>query len=201
MDAAPGSDGIRGTGFVVEAQQRQFKLRSLGAPAIRPAAPMASFGNQKLIGVEIFDNVDVVIASAHDISPVAAEMQARVRDIGLLVRDSEPRKMVDRLIKEEIVPEFLKYAVTRSGVFRNSWLGTLGTGNYGSNYWFRAAANQVGIWANTNDEVVYYVGTLDDGGRPLNGAHDYLLEFSAENRPDAVVNAYWSIILVDLPDK
>jgi hypothetical protein len=99
-----------------------------------------------------------------------------------------------------VVPQFLKYAVTKSGVFKNNWLATLGTGNYAADYWKRSSANLVGLWANSNDEVIYFVGTRDADGQPLNGANDYILEFSAANRPDAVVNAYWSVILVDVPD-
>ena len=66
-------------------------------------------------------------------------------------------------------------------------LATLGTGNYGADYWKRTSANLVGLWANANDEVIYFVATQDADGQPLNGANDYVLEFSAANRPDAVV--------------
>lgn len=182
------------------ALQKQFTLTPLGKPAIQPAAPMASFGNEKLIGVEIFDDVDAVLASALDVSPIAAHMQAKVQELGQQAKDAGQRKALDTLIKEEVVPQFLKYAVTKSGVFKNNWLATLGTGNYGADYWMRSSANLVGLWANTNDEVIYFVGTRDADGQPLNGAHDYVLEFPAANRPDAVVNAYWSVILVDVPD-
>ena len=98
------------------------------------------------------------------------------------------------------MPEFLAFAVSKSGVFENNWLGTLGTGNYGSNYWIRSSANLVGLWANTNDEVIYFVATRDADGQPFNGANDYVLEFPGASRPDAVVDAYWSVILVDVPD-
>lgn len=182
------------------ALQKQFKLTPLDKPVIQPAAPMAPFGNKELIGVELFDNVDAVLASALDVSPAAAQIQAKVRDIGRLVKDAGQRKALDKMIKEEVVPQFLKYAVTKSGVFQNNWLATLGTGNYGSDYWKRTSANLVGLWANANDEVIYFVATLDADGQPLNGSNDYVLEFSAANRPDAVVNAYWSVILVDVPD-
>lgn len=182
------------------ALQKQFKLTPLGKPVIKPAAPMASFGNKELIGVELFDNVEAVLSSALDVSPIAAQMQAKVRDIGRQARDPGQRQALDKLIKEEVVPKFLNYAVTRSGVFRNNWLATLGTGNYGADYWKRTSANLVGLWANANDEVIYFVATRDADGQPLNGANDYVLEFSAANRPDAVVNAYWSVILVDVPD-
>ena len=182
------------------ALQKQFKLTPLGKPVIQPAAPMASFGNKELIGVELFDNVDAVLASAMDVSPVAAQMQAKVRDVAQQAKDAGQRQALDKLIKAEVVPQFLKYAVTKSGVFQNNWLATLGTGNYGADYWKRSSANLVGLWANANDEVIYFVGTRDADGQPLNGANDYVLEFSAANRPDAVVNAYWSVILVDVPD-
>jgi len=182
------------------ALQKQFKLTPLGKPDVQPAAPMAPFGNKELIGVELFDDVDAVLASATDVSPIAAQMQAKVRDIGRQAKDPGQRQAIDKLIKEEVVPQFLQYAVTKSGVFRNNWLATLGTGNYGADYWKRSSANLVGLWANANDEVIYFVATLDADGQPLNGANDYVLEFSAANRPDAVVNAYWSVILVDVPD-
>lgn len=182
------------------ALQKQFKIRALGVPDIEPPAPMVEFGNKELIGVELFDNVDAVLASALDVSPIAAQMQAKARDIGKMVRDPEKREALDRMIKEEVVPEFLNFAVTKSGVFKNNWLGTLGTGHYGSNYWIRTSANLVGLWANTNDEVIYFVATRDADGQPLNGANGYLLEFPAASRPETVVDAYWSVILVDLPD-
>lgn len=182
------------------ALQKKFKLTPLGKPAIKPAAPMASFGNKELIGVELFDNADAVLASAKDVSPIASQMQAKVRGVAQQAKDNKQRPIIAQLIKEEVVPQFLKYAVTKSGVFKNNWLATLGTGNYGADYWKRSSANLVGLWANSNDEVIYFVVTMDADGQPLNGANDYILEFSAANRPDAVVNAYWSVILVDVPD-
>ncbi len=182
------------------ALQKQFKLTPLGKPVIQPAAPMAPFGNKELIGVELFDNVDAVLSSALDVSAIAPQMQEKAREIGRQAKDAGQRQALDKLIKEEVVPQFLQYAVTKSGVFQNNWLATLGTGNYGSDYWKRTSANLVGLWANANDEVIYFVATRDADGQPLNGSNDYVLEFSAANRPDAVVNAYWSVILVDVPD-
>jgi hypothetical protein len=182
------------------ALQKQFRFTPLGKPVIAPTAPMASFGNKELIGIELFDNAEAVLASAPDVSPIAAQMQAKVRDISRQARDAGQRQTLDQLIKEQVVPQFLKYAVTKSGVFQNNWLGTLGTGNYGADYWKRSSANLVGLWANANDEVIYFVAVRDAEGQPLNGANDYVLEFPAANRPDAVVHAYWSVILVDVPD-
>ncbi len=182
------------------ALQRQFRLEPLGTPTVQPVAPMASFGNKELIGVELFDNADSVIASAQDLSPIAAQMQAKVREVSRQARDPEQRKALHAMIKGQVIPQFLQYAVTKSGVFKNNWLATLGTGNYGADYWKRSSANLVGLWANSNDEVIYFVATQDAEGQALNGAYDYLLEFPSTSRPDAVVDAYWSVILVDVPD-
>jgi len=182
------------------ALQRQFALTPLGKPDIETAPPMPAFNNKELLGVEIFDNVETILTSAQDVSPVAAQLQAKVRDVARLAQDAAQRSVLDKLIREQIVPEFLTYAVTQSGEFKNNWLGTLGTGNYGSNYWMRSSANLVGLWANTNDEVIYFVATKDADGQPLNGNNDYVINFGQAERPDAAVNGYWSIILVDVPD-
>jgi hypothetical protein len=182
------------------ALQKQFKVTVLGTPVIEPTAPMVTFGNNELIGVELFDNIDKVIASAQDLSPIAAQMQAKARDIGQQAKNPKSRKMLEKLIKEEVVPQFLNYAVTKSAVFKDHWLGGLGCGNFGVDYWLRSSTNLVGIWANTNDEVIYFVGIQDADGQPLNGSNDYVLDFPESGRPDVVVNGYWSVILVDLPN-
>jgi len=49
----------------------------------------------------------------------------------------------------------------RLRAFRNHWLATLGAGNYGADYRMRTFVNLVGLWANANDEVIYFVGTQD----------------------------------------
>ena len=175
-------------------------MKALGASVIQRAVSIAPIDNKNLVGVELFDNVDAVIASASDFSPVAAEMQAKARDVAKRAKDPQQRKALDQMIKSQIIPEFQKYADTQSGVTKNNWVATIGTGNYGANYWRRSAANVLGIWANVNDEVVYFFTTLDGDGQVLNGANDYVLTFPAAGRPDAVVNGYWSVILVDVPN-
>ncbi|MCS7034002.1 MAG: DUF1254 domain-containing protein [Phycisphaerae bacterium] len=182
------------------ALQKQFKLIVQGNPRITPPARIPEIAATDLVGVEIFDVAEDLIVSASDVSPVAGVMQAKIRQVSRLIEDPDRRRAVDQLLKTEVIPEFLSYAVTRSGLYGNHWLGTLGTGNYGSDYKRRTSANLVGIWANTNDEVIYFVGTRDSEGNPLNGSHDYLIEFSPEARPERVVDGYWSLILVDVPD-
>lgn len=182
------------------ALQKQFRLKALGKPKIQPAVPMPSFNNEDLIGVEIFDHADAALVSALDVSPIAAQMQAKVRAVARQASDSTIRAALDKHLREKVIPKFLKYAVTQAGTFKNNWLGTLTIGNYDEDYWTRTSANLVGIWANARHEVIYYVGTRDAGGNPFNGGNDYVLHFSASDKPDAVVNGYWSVILVDIPN-
>jgi hypothetical protein len=123
-----------------------------------------------------------------------------VSDVAKLAQDPQQRKTLDKMIKEETIPTFLDYANTQSGLSKNNWVATIGTGNYGTDYRRRSAANLLGIWANANDEVIYFFTTFDKEGAALNGANDYVIEFPAAGRPDANVNAYWSVILVDVPN-
>ncbi len=183
------------------ALQRKFLLKSAGKPNIEPPIEIKMFDNEQLAGVEIFDAVETVLATAVDVSPVASEQGAIAREISSFIAQGEmERSEIEQIIRQSVVPRFLQYAVTEAGSFKNNWLATLTIGNYGDQYWTRTAANLVGIWANSSDEVIYFVGTRDADGKPLDGSGRYRMHFPAEARPDAVVNGYWSIILVSLPD-
>lgn len=191
---------LKGDNDGAVALQTRFKLSSLGQPRIEASAPAMDFNNKDLAGVEIFDHADAIIASALDVSPVGPQMQDRARHYQKLASDPGQREQLARMLRDKVVPSFLGFAVTKSGSFQNNWLATIGTGTYGSDYRKRTAANLVGLWANTNAEVVYYVVTKDADDKPLNGDNAYVLKFSGNERPEAMVNAYWSIILVDVPD-
>jgi len=181
--------------------QKQFKATTLGNPIIAPPPFVPVFGNKELIGTEIFDDVDARIESAFDVSPIAAQMQQQVRTVAAYVASSpEARAAVDKLLREKVVPEFIEYAVTKSAPYRNHWVGGGLTGNYGSNFRLRSVVNYLGIWANTIEEVIYFVTTHDSNEKPLNGSDSYVIHFAADKLPDAVVDAFWSIILVDVPD-
>ena len=154
-----------------------------------------------MIGVAIFDDVDARLDSAFDVSPVAAQMQQQVRAVAAYVASSpEARAKVDKLIRDAILPKFVEYALTKSAPYRNNWVGGGVAGNYGSNYLLRSVANYVGIWANNTGEVVYFMSTHDADGKPLNGSNSYVIHFPAKGLPDSVVDGYWSIILVGVPD-
>jgi hypothetical protein len=50
------------------------------------------------------------------------------------------------------------------------------------------------------EEVLYFGASHGPDGKPLDGGRSYVIHFPADSLPDAVVNAYWSVILVGVPD-
>ncbi len=180
--------------------QRQFKLTTLGEPVITAPPRIPIFHNKNLIGAEIFADVDATLGSALDVSPVAAEMQQKVRAVAAYVSSSNKARAAIDTQLHEVVPELQDYAMTRCMPSHDHWVGGGITGNYGRNYWLRATVNYAGMWANPPDEVVYSPATHDADGRPLDGCNSYVMHFPAHALPQSMVDAYWSVILVGVPD-
>lgn len=183
------------------ALQKAFKVTTLGTPLIESPPFLPSFTNKELIGAAIFDDIDARLSSAFDVSPAAAALQQKVRTVAAYVQSSaQARDKVEQLLRDKIIPRFVEYAFTNSAPYRNHWVGGGLTGNYGANYRLRTVVNYAGIWANTSDEVIYFVATRGADEKLLNGANNYVIHFPADKLPQSVVNAYWSVILVSVPD-
>ena len=122
-------------------------------------------------------------------------------DVEIVAGNPQLIAAVDYLHRKGFV-EFddVHLADLQAGKFENNWLGTVVIGNYGDDYYTRAAANLVGIWANASNEVIYFVATRDSDGQPLVGSNEYTIHFPSDGKPETVVDAYWSVILVDIPD-
>lgn len=180
--------------------QHAFKVSVIGKPHIAKPPVVAAFDNKRLIGVELFDNVDRVLASALDTAPNAAEMQQKVRAVaGYVASGKDARaEVADRL--KTVVPQFQADSITKTAPYKNHWLCGASGGNYGGNFLQRTAANYVGIWANNPAEAVYFPATRDADEKPLDGSKSYVIHFPADGLPDTVVNSYWSVILVGVPD-
>jgi hypothetical protein len=180
--------------------QQQFKATALGTPLIAPPPAITMFDNTDLIGAQIFDDVDARLSSALDVAPNAAEMQQKVRAVAAYVASGrEARAAVDAQLPG-IIAQFKEAALTKTAIYRNHWLCANTGGNYGANYRLRTAANYAGIWANTPGEVVYFIGTRDANEQPLNGSNSYVMHFPADKLPASVADAYWSVIMVGVPD-
>ncbi len=180
--------------------QQQFKATALGTPLIAPPPAITMFDNANLIGAEIFDDVDARLSSALDVAPNAAEMQQKVRAVAAYVESGkQARAEIDGQLRG-IISQFKQDALTKTAPYRNHWLcGNIG-GNYGANYRQRTTANYAGIWANSPGEAVYFIGSRDANEQPLNGSNSYVMRFSADKLPVSVVDGYWSVILVGVPD-
>jgi hypothetical protein len=180
--------------------QHLFKATALGTPLIAPPPAISMFDNKELIGAEIFDDVDARLSSALDVAPNAAEMQQRVRAVAAYVATSkDARTAIDGELRG-IISQFKADALTKTAPYLDHWLCANTGGNYGDNYRLRTAANYAGIWANSPGEVVYFIGSRDANEQPLNGGDSYVMHFPADKLPQALVNAYWSVILVGVPD-
>ncbi|WP_338827869.1 DUF1214 domain-containing protein [Bradyrhizobium sp. 27S5] len=180
--------------------QRAFTVTALGKPAIAPPPAIPMFSNVDLIGVEIFDDVDAKLGSALDVSPNAAEMQQKVRAVAAYVASGkEARASIDAQLKK-VSTQFREDALTKTAPYVNHWLCASSGGNYGAGYRLRSSANYAGIWANNPAEVVYFPATRDANEQPLNGSNSYVMHFPANGLPQSVVDAYWSVILVGVPD-
>jgi hypothetical protein len=181
--------------------QKQFKLTPHGIPGISRPPPIRLFDNDALIGAELFDDSELLVAGALDVSPVAAAMQQKVRDVARYVESSAAaREEVDAEIRDHVIAAFRDYVATKAQPYRNHWAGNGEVGNYGANYRMRTAANFGGIWANVPSECVYFSGTRDSDEKPLDGGNGYAMHFAKDKLPAAVVDAYWSVILVGVPD-
>lgn len=183
------------------ALQRQIRVTPLGEPKFPPAVQIPAFDHAQLVGVELFDATEDLLKSAPDVSPIAAQLQAQVRAVALAAKDPVQRAAIDQTLRHQVIPRFMRYATQEGGQVRNNWLGTaMILGNYGEEFWTRSGTNLIGIWANNSHEVIYFIGMRDADGRPLDGSNTYELHFPKDALPQDVVNAFWSIHLVGVPD-
>lgn len=71
----------------------------------------------------------------------------------------------------------------------NGWLFTMGTGDYGTNYLFRAYITLIGLGANLSADAVYPAAFTDSAGEQLSGANKYVIHF--DSLPP--VKGFWSL--------
>jgi hypothetical protein len=66
-----------------------------------------------------------------------------------------------------------------------------------NNYLYRMAAGVIGLYANSKQEAMYPLLTVDSDKQLLFGANRYTLRFAASKLPP--VNAFWSLTMYELP--
>jgi hypothetical protein len=88
---------------------------------------------------------------------------------------------------------FLRAVGSKIGVTVNGWWTPANVGVFGTDYLLRAYMDAYFIWPNVAEEALYPMATVDGGGRPLSGAHRYVLHFARGETPP--VNAFWSVTM------
>jgi len=177
--------------------RRQFELASTGNPSIMPALPLPMFGNRELIGVEIFQDAEEMLATALDTTPGAAALQQKVRLVTRYTESGSGARLdVEGLLRERLIPHFLDGVAKRAVATRNHWRSNRAAG---ADYQLRTAANLACLWTDTPDEALTFQTARDAHGRPLNGSNTYVLEFAADQLPAALVSGQWSLTLVSMP--
>jgi hypothetical protein len=69
------------------------------------------------------------------------------------------------------------------------------TGDFGTDYMWRAIVSVFGLAANEPVEAMYIIGVLDQHDQQLNSAHDYVIHFPADALPPA--RYFWSLTMYD----
>ena len=82
-----------------------------------------------------------------------------------------------------------------AGRIVNGWLLTTGSGHYGTDYLQRALVAYVGLGGNLPADAYYPIAQVDAQGKPLTGAHNYVMHFAKGDTPP--VNAFWSVTVCD----
>ena len=182
--------------------QRRFQLASQGNPSIMPAPPLPMFGNRELIGVEMFEGAEHVLATALDTMPGAAALQEKVRVVSRYTATGRTARLeVEGLLRERVIPDFLDYTERQATEMRNHWRSSQ-SGDAGAivpNFRLRTATSLESIWNNVPDEMLIFQASRDAAGKLLNGSNTYVMEFTPNQSPATVVSGHWSLTLVSVP--
>ncbi|CAM5254062.1 DUF1254 domain-containing protein [Streptomyces narbonensis] len=124
---------------------------------------------------------------------------------GLAKLGIAPGASLDDLSAEELAvldaaarrgPEALDELLARAEAAKTSgWAVHRGLGDYGTDYAKRAVITRFGYGANLDADALYPHATTDAEGRPLDGAHAYVLHFEAGKTPP--VDGFWSLTMMN----
>ncbi|WP_375739397.1 DUF1214 domain-containing protein [Pseudomonas boanensis] len=180
-----------------ERLQQQFSMRPSGSPQLPEVPEVPLFRLQQLPGVEAFDVAEMALEEP-DLNPGMEALQARVHALAKLASDPAQRTRLDAVIRKQAFTALAKAAPTLGpGTVLNGWVRPAVSGAYGSDYLTRTLVNLGGIWANTQQEVNYFRGAVDDHGEVLDGSRSYSLTFPRDQLPSGFARYFWSITATD----
>ncbi len=179
--------------------QREFTLDVPDGITIDPPVPVPAFTNATLLGPEIFELSADVLASYPDSMPSAPDHQAKVARVADELTTGTGAARVAEVIKSKAVPAFFVGA-RGFGRHEGGWSVSYAAGHFGDDVLARDIINYGGLWANTIDEAIYFVGLTDESGALLDGGSTYEVRFPSDALPASMVNAFWSCTLYSVPD-
>jgi hypothetical protein len=92
-------------------------------------------------------------------------------------------------------PQLMKWKVKFRGTPYPTRWNNLRPGNYGLDYFDRAAGALEGLFVHDREEAVYF-STYEDGTAALlDGKNDYVLHFARDQLPPTLANGFWSITM------
>ncbi|MCK4559279.1 MAG: DUF1254 domain-containing protein [Calditrichia bacterium] len=184
--------------------QKSFKIVKIGEPQIEPAIKIPMFTNKELITVDVFEKpmVEKVLKSAPDAVSNAADYQKKVMTIAEYVgKNDDNRAIINGIIKKKGIQLLLAMVMGEvRGDARGGWISTRQWLKFGDDVEFRCSSNYAGLWWNSSAESVYYMGSKDKDGNPVNGNNVYVIHYKPEDLPMNHVDSYWSLTMLSLPD-
>lgn len=191
---------LKGSPKVAMRLQHQFTVEASPEIAIDPPLPVPSFTPAAPIQSDIFDQVDKVLASYPDPMPKALDYQAQATGVAKYMQSNDAsRQRVEDVVRTKAVPDFMQGA-KGFGTQKGGWSVTYAAGHFGDDVMARDIVNYGGLWANAISEAIYFVGLADSEKQLLDGSKTYEIRFPKGGKPDAHVNAFWSVTLYSVPD-
>jgi hypothetical protein len=207
------ADGTPEDYAAVNAAQKEFKLvplSSYGQPYTPPAGtidPNAPSVKEKVRDIiskmdtqTYFNAMAVSMAANPPVMPEDAAIVAEMAKIGLVpgkpfdLTKLPPAVQSALADVEKAASEKIEEQLKTGNKVVNGWLLTDGTGDYGTNYLWRAAISNYGWGANLTKDAIY-PSIKDSEGKPLLGTNAYVIHFPKGKTPP--VEGFWSITMYD----
>lgn len=148
-------------------------------------------------GIKVYDEIGQAMVG-NPLNPPDPGLVAKIASIGI-GPGKTPSTQANATIKAALQTgitegqKMIDAEVANAGTNVNGWRYTIPTGDYGTNYLFRAGVTQIGLGANIAQEALYPVTFTDSQGKPLTGTNNYTIHFNPGQTPP--VKGFWSITM------
>lgn len=180
--------------------QKAFKFDAPDNIKIKEPLEIPHFTNADFLLEEIYSNLEELLATYPDKMPKAAEFQDKARKVAAYIELGDEQKAEVRdLIVKEAIPYFTNGA-KGFGTQKGGWSVTYVAGAFENDILARAIINYGGIWANSIQEALYFIGQKGTDNELLTGDKVYKIHFPADELPSELADAFWSVTLYSVPD-